>query len=100
MPTAAAAGQQRGVVAGRVPAIDADREFQRRQVEEIDHGHPAGMQGKDHNFPVGVRQWRNLGTACAKARRCMKTVREANVKPQSVEDKQGRANQDPGPGLA
>jgi len=96
----AAAGQQRGVVVGRVQAIDADGEFQRRQVEEIDHRHPAGMQGEDHNFPVGVRQWRDLGTACAKARRSVKTVREVNVKSQIVEDKPGRANRDPGPGPA
>ena len=92
MPASAAAGPQRGVVVGSVPAIDADGEFQRRQVEEIDHRHPAGMQGEDHNFPVGVRQWRDLGTACAKARRSVKTVQEVNIETQIVEDKPGRAN--------
>ena len=99
MPTSAPAGQQRGVVAGRVPAIDADGEFQQRQVEEIDNRHPTRMQDKDHNFLVSVQQWRDHGTASAKACWSVKTVRVV-IKPQIVEDKPVRANRYPNPGSA
>ena len=86
MPTLAAAGQQRGVVAGRVPAIDAEGEFQRRQVEKIDHRHPAGMHGENDDLPVGSGQRRDHGTEGASTRRCVNGIHDMDIEPELVED--------------